>query len=203
MNVLSSGVMVVNKTDKGAIFWNHKFQCEWKIVNKQLNRYVEFWLTLRECTKSVTGEFKKEAHLSWSPVHLLPNKVTIVAVQFAKLCLTLCNLMDCSARLPCPSPSPGICSNSCPLSQWCHSTISLSVTHFFSCLQSFPASESFPVSQLFTSGGQSIGTSALASVHSMNIRDNNWFEWVNCKGDRIIESFKNLVKVNDNFRGKK
>ena len=71
---------------------------------------------MRECTKSVTGEFKKEAHLSWSPVHLLPNKVTIVAVQFAKLCLTLCNLMDCSARLPCPSPSPRVCPNSCPLS---------------------------------------------------------------------------------------
>ena len=62
-------------------------------------------------------------------------------------------------RLPCPSPSPRACSNSCPLSQWCHPTISPSVVPF-SCLQSFPASGSFPVSQLFASGGQSIGASA-------------------------------------------
>ena len=71
------------------------------------------------------------------------------------------------ARLLCPSPSPGACSNSCPLSQWCHPTISSSVTPF-SCPQSFPASGSFPVSWLFASGGQSIGTSASASVPPMN-----------------------------------
>ena len=76
------------------------------------------------------------------------------------------------ARLPCPLISPRVCSNSCPLSQWCHPIISSSVTHF-SCHQSFPASGSFPVSQLFTSGGQSIGTLVLASVLPMNIQD--WF----------------------------
>ena len=75
--------------------------------------------------------------------------------------------------LPCPSVSPGVCSNSCPLSQWCHPTILLSVTPFSSCLQSFPASGSFPVSWLFASSGQSIGTSALASVLPMNIQ--GWF----------------------------
>ena len=62
-------------------------------------------------------------------------------------------------RLPCPSLSPRVCSNSCPLSRWCHPTISFSVTPFSSCPQSIPASESFPMSQLFTSGGQSIGAS--------------------------------------------
>ena len=62
------------------------------------------------------------------------------------------------ARLPFPSLSPGACSNSCPFSQWCHQTISSSVPHFYSCLQSFPASGSFPMSRLFASGGQSIGT---------------------------------------------
>ena len=67
-------------------------------------------------------------------------------------------------RLPCPSPSPGACSDSCPLGRWCHPTISSSVVPFSSCPQSFPASGSFPVSQLFASGGQSIGASALASV---------------------------------------
>ena len=77
------------------------------------------------------------------------------------------------ARLPCLSPIPGAYSNSCPLSQWCHPTISSSVIPFSSCLQSFPASGSFPMSQFFTSGGQSIGASASASVLPMNIQD--WF----------------------------
>ena len=76
------------------------------------------------------------------------------------------------ARLPCPSPSPGVCLNSCPLSQWCHPTISSSFVPF-SWLQSFPASGSLPVSQLFTSGGQNIGASASESVLPMNIQD--WF----------------------------
>ena len=77
------------------------------------------------------------------------------------------------ARLPCPSPAPGACSNSCPLSQWCHSTISFSVVPFSSCLQPFLASGSFLRGQFFASGGQSIGVSASTSVLSMNIQD--WF----------------------------
>ena len=71
------------------------------------------------------------------------------------------------ARLSCPLPSPGACSNLCPLSQWCHPAISSSVVPFTSCLLSFPASESFPMGQFFASGGQSIGVSALASVIPM------------------------------------
>jgi len=76
-------------------------------------------------------------------------------------------------RLPCPSPTPGACSNSCPLSQWCHPTISSSVKPFSSCLQSFLASGYFQMSQFFASGGQRIGASASASVLPMNIQD--WF----------------------------
>ena len=72
------------------------------------------------------------------------------------------------ARLPCPSPSPGVCSNSCLLNWWCHPIISSSVVPF-SCLQSFTASGSFPMSQLFTSGGQSIGASVSATVLPVNI----------------------------------
>ena len=75
------------------------------------------------------------------------------------------------ARPPCPSPSPRVSSNPCPLSQWCHPTILSSVFLFSSCLLHFPASGSFPVSWLFASGGQSIGVSALPSVLPMNIRD--------------------------------
>ena len=95
----------------------------------------------------------------------------------APFCPTLCDPIDCSkARLPCPSLTPEAYSNSCPLSRWWHPTISSSVVPFSSCLQSFPASGSFPMSQFFTSGGQSIG--ALASVLPMNIQ--NWFplEWI-------------------------
>ena len=76
-------------------------------------------------------------------------------------------------RLPCPSPTPRACSDSWPSSQWCHPTISSSVVPFSSCLQSFPASGSSPMNQLFASGGQSIGVSTSASVLPMNIQD--WF----------------------------
>ena len=77
------------------------------------------------------------------------------------------------ARLPCPSPTPRACSNSCPSSRWCHPTISSSVVPFSSCLQSFPVSGSFQMCNFFTSGGQSIGVSASASVLTRNIQD--WF----------------------------
>ena len=77
------------------------------------------------------------------------------------------------SRLPCPSLSPGVCSYLCPLSWWCHPTISSSVIPFSSCSQSFPASGSFQMSQLFASGGQSIGASASALIFSMNIQ--GWF----------------------------
>ena len=89
-----------------------------------------------------------------------------------KSCPTLFDPMDCS-RLPCPSLSPGACSNSRPLSQWCHPTVSSSVTTFSSCLQSFPASRSFPMSRFLAWGGQSIGGSASAPVLPMNIQ--GWF----------------------------
>ena len=77
------------------------------------------------------------------------------------------------SRPPCPSPTPGVYSDSCPLSRWCHPTISSSVIPFSSCLQSFPESGSFPMSQFFASGGQSIGVSASASVLPMNTQ--GWF----------------------------
>ena len=81
-------------------------------------------------------------------------------------------------RLPCPSPTPGAYSNSCPLCRWCHPTISSSVIPFSSCLQSFPASRSFPMSQFFASGGQKIGVSVSASIlitlKNWNLISNRW-----------------------------
>ena len=92
----------------------------------------------------------------------------------AQLCLTLCNPMDYIAcQASCPSLSPRVCSNSCPLSQWCHPTVSSSVTPLASCPQSFPESGSFPVSQLFASGDQSTVALASASVIPMSIQ--SWF----------------------------
>ena len=88
------------------------------------------------------------------------------------------------SRPPCLSPTPRVYSNPCPLSWWCHPTISSSVFCFSSCPQSFPASGSFQMSQLFTSGGQSIGVSASASVLPMNTQDwfpLGWTGWISLK----------------------
>ena len=87
--------------------------------------------------------------------------------------LTPCNPMDCSTPGFPDCRTPGACSNSCPSSWWCHPTISASVVPFSFCLQSYPASGSFPMSWLFSSGSQSIGASASTSVLPMNIQD--WF----------------------------
>ena len=99
------------------------------------------------------------------------------------------------ARLPCPSPTSAPCSNSCPLSGWCHPTISSSVVPFSSCYHSFPASGSFPMSQFFISDGQSIGALASASVLPMNIQD--WFPlgWAGWTGWTAIQgTLKSLLQ---------
>ena len=98
-----------------------------------------------------------------------------IPVQFSSVahsCLTLRPYGLQHIRLPCPPPTPGVYSNSCALSWWSHPTISYPVFHF-SCIQSFPASGSFPMSHFFTSGGQTIGVSASASILPMTIQD--WF----------------------------
>ena len=108
-------------------------------------------------------------------IQILPMRVSSAAsVQFSSVtqsCLTLFELQH--ARPPCPSSSPWAYPNSRPSSRWCHPTISSSVIPFSSCLQSFPASGSFPMSQLFASDGQSIGASPSVSVFPMNIQ--GWF----------------------------
>ena len=114
-----------------------------------------------------------------------------LTVLVAQLCLTLCDFHGLQhARLPCPIPTPGAYSNSCPLNWWCRPTISSSVIGFSSCLQSFPASRSFPMSQFFTSGGQSNRVSASVSVLPMNIKD--WFPleltWSPCSPSDSQES---------------
>ena len=132
----------------------------------------------------------KEAYLSRS--------YNLTSVQFS------CSVVSDSlqphglqhARLPCPSPSPRPCSNSCPSSQWCHLVISSSVIPFSFCLLSFPASGSFLMSQLFTSSGQSIGASASASVLSMNIQDwfpLGWTGWISLQSRGLSRVFSNTT----------
>ena len=98
------------------------------------------------------------------------------------------------ARPPCPSPTPGVHSNSCPLSQWCHPAISSSVIPFSSCPQSLPASESFPLSQLFAWDSQSIGVSALASVLPMNTQDWSPLEWTGWISLPVQGTLKSLLQ---------
>ena len=98
------------------------------------------------------------------------------------------------ARPPCPSPTPGVYPNSCPLSRWCHPAISSSVVPFSSCPQSFPASGSFQMSQLFTSGGQNIGVSASTSVLPMNTQDWSplgWTGWIPLQSKGLWRVFSN------------
>ena len=108
------------------------------------------------------------------------------------------------ARLPCPSPTLRACSNSCPLCQWCHPTILSSVIPFSSCLQSFPASVSFPMSQFFASGGQRIGVSASASILPMSIQD--WFPLgltglISLQSKELSRVFSNTIVQKHQFFG--
>ena len=106
------------------------------------------------------------------------------------------------ARVPCPSPTPGVHPNPCPLSRWCHPTISSSVVPFSSCSQSFPASGSFQMSQLFTSGGQSIGVSASTSVLPMNTQDWSplgWSGWISLQSKGLSRVFSNTTVQKHQF----
>ena len=106
------------------------------------------------------------------------------------------------AGLPCPSPAPGVYSNSCPLSRWYHPTISSSVVPFSSCLQSFPASGSSLMSQLFLSGGQSFGVSASTSVFPMNIHDwfpLGWTGWISLQFKGLSTIFSNTTVQKHQF----
>ena len=121
----------------------------------------------------------------------------------AQSCPTLCDPMNRSnARPPCLSPTPGIYSNSCPLSRSCHPAISSSVDPFSSCPQSLPASGSFPTSQLFEWGGQIIGVSASASVLPMNTQDwspSGWTGWISLQSKGLSGVFSNTTVQKHQF----
>ena len=107
-------------------------------------------------------------------------------------------------RPPCPLPTPGVRSNSCPSSRWCHPASSSFVVPFSSCPQSLPASESFPISQLFAWNGQSIGVSASASVPPMNTQDwspLDWNGWISLQSKGLSRVFSNTTVQNHQFFG--
>ena len=124
-----------------------------------------FWRDQRWALSKFKGKSEEKSLNSY--------RISFSSVQFS--CSAVSNSLppqELQHAMPSrPSPTPGVHSTSCPLSRWCHPTISSSVVPFSSCSQSFPASGSFPMSQLFTSGGQSIGVSASASVLPMNTQD--------------------------------
>ena len=140
------------------------------------------------------------------PLFLLASGMDFGSVQFS------CSVVSDSvqphesqhARPPFPSPTPRVHTNPCPSSQWCHPTISSSVSPFSSCPQSFPASGSFQMSQLFTSGGQSIGVPASTSVLPMNTQDWSplgWTDWISLQSKGLSRVFSNTTVQKHQFFG--
>ena len=151
-----------------------------------------------------------ECDPSWQLFHVSLRKMYVLqffsSVQFSR------SVMSDSlwphglqhTRPPCPAPIPGVYSNSCPLSQWYHPTISSSVVPFSSCPQSLPASETFPMSQLFAWGGQSIGVSSLASVLPKNTQDWSpleWTGWISLLSKGLSRVFSNTTVQKHQFFG--
>ena len=142
------------------------------------------------------------------PEFFMLDEVLTVTIQFTsvtQLCPTLCDPHGLQhSRPPYPSPTPRVYSNLRPLSWWCHPTTSSSVIIFSSCLQSFPASGSFQISQFFASGDQSIGVSASASVFPMNIQDwfpLGWTGWISLLSKGLSRVFSNTIVQKHQFFG--
>ena len=143
----------------------------------------------------------------WVTIYLIHKSI----IQFSSVQLSHSVVSDSlrphepqHARPHCPSPTPGACSNSCPSSWWCHPTISSSIILSSSCLQSFPASGTFPMSQFFAWGGPSIGVSASASVLPVKIQD--WFplertDWISWQSKGLSRVFSNTTAQKHQFFG--
>ena len=165
----------------------------------------EFSLQLPQILRAPTGTLGNSAlqFLDW-PLDVR-HKVSVQFSSVAQSCPTLC---DQHARPPCPSPTPGVHSNSCSSRQWCHSAISSSVVPFSSCPQSLPdmqmsfPSESFPMSQLFTWGGQSTGVSGLALFLPKNTQGWSpleWTGWISLQSKGFSRVFSNTVQKHQFF----
>ena len=166
----------------------------------KMNCYLN-WMSLPDSPDTFPSALCTALHSLHCPLRpLCPFNTQFSSVT--QSCLTLRPHGLQHARLPCPSPTPGAYSNSCPSSRWCHPTISSSVIPFSSHLRSFPASGSFPMSQFFTSGGQSIGVSVSALVLPMNVKD--WFPlgltgWISLQSKRLSGVFSNTTVQKHQF----
>ena len=152
------------------------------------------------------GGLQRCSHIAtWCQGDTWMQSQSVQLRSVAQSCPTLCDPMNRSTpRPPCPSSTPGVYSNSCPSSQWCHPAISSSVVPFSSCPQSLPASGSFPLSQPFTCGGQSTGVSASASVLPMNTQDwspSGWTGWISLQSKGLSRVFSNTTVQKHQFFG--
>ena len=156
---------------------------------------MEHWQKIKQWLKIILSDSK-------SGFNRCGKKLSIQFSSVAQSCLTLQPHEPQHARPPYPSPTARVYPNPCPLSRWCHPTISSSVVPFFSCPQSFPASGSFQMSQLFTSGGQSIGVSASTSVLPMNTQDwspSEWTGWISLQSKGLSRVFSNTTVQKHQF----
>ena len=165
---------------------------------------LTFFTGWMEFPKSFEGKFKVMMCIGWSSQHLVHLEfVSRVSVQFSRSVMSdsLWPHVSQHARPPCPSPIPGVYSNSCPSTWWCHPAISSSVIPFSSCPQSLPASRSFIASPLLTWGRQSIGVSASASVLPMNTQDSSplgWTGWVSLQSkglSRVLQHHSSKASI--------
>ena len=175
------------KEESEELAWNSTFRKQrswcpitsWQIVGENMETVMEYFLGLQnQCRQSEVQRSRLCQRMSW--LASISDLMGIHLSQFisvAQSCLTLRPHESQHARPPCPSPSPGVHSDSCPSSPWCHPAFSSFVIPFSSYPQSLPASESFPMGQFFAWGGQSIGVSASASVLPMNIQDWSPLGW--------------------------
>ena len=170
----------------------------WQIDGEKVEAVTDFFLVFSKIT--VDGDWSHGIKISF----LLGRKVVTNLVQFSRSVMSdslrLHELQH--ARPPCPSPTPGVYPNSCPLTQWCHPTILSSVIPFSSCLQSFPTSGSFQMSQLVASDGQNIGVSASTSVLPMNTQDwfpLEWTGWISLQSKGLSRVFSNTTVQKHQF----
>ena len=171
------------------------------------NIVLKVLLTNKNHNKSRSYMIRSTWTMSYSSLNLLKHLLhDISSVQFS--CSVVSNSLrphePQHTRPPCLSPTLGVHPNPCPLSWWCHPTISSSVIPFSSCPQSFPASGSFQMSQLFASGGQNIGVSASTSVLPMNTKDwfpLRWTGWISLQSKRLLGVFSNTTVQKHQFFG--
>ena len=169
-----------------------------KSVSKNQELLISYHLILAFTLQIPLARFSSFCHFNRSKASCGSDRFLLSSVQFS--CSVVSNSLQPHdlqhARPPCPSPTAGVYPNSCPLSRWCHTTISSSVVPFSSCPQSFPASGSFQMSQLFASGGQSIGVSASSSVLPMTTQDWSplgWTGWISLQSKGLSRVFSNTT----------